>query len=91
MMSYTIDLGLQHMQDVLSNLRDEIEGGYNPFDVKIVARRLYNITHAHDELRSLDKVETDQDKHKFIVFDLSSEKAYKHILRQVNSLKFIHL
>lgn len=70
------------MQLVLSLLRDVMEGGHQ-FNVKIVARRLYNIEHAHDELRQLDKMETDQEKHKFIVFDLSTEKAYRNILRQV--------
>ncbi|XP_045204260.2 glutamate receptor 3-like [Mercenaria mercenaria] len=79
---YDSDEGLQHMQLVLSQLREVMEAGH-PFNVKLVARRLYNVTHAHDELRQLDKVESDQDKHKFIVFDLSSEKAYRHILRQI--------
>lgn len=70
---------------VYTALRDVMESmvGGATFNPKVIARRIYNVTHAHDELRQLDRMETDKDVQRFIVFDLSSEQAYRNILRQV--------
>lgn len=57
------------------------------FTINVVARKIYNIQYAHDELRQLDRMEQDPAVQKVIVFDLSSEQAYKHILRQVQWLR----
>ena len=51
--------------------------------MQVVARRIFNVAHAHDELRQLDRMETDPTVNKVLVFDLSSEQAYRDILRQV--------
>lgn len=83
--------GLQHLQTVLSALRD-IMVSTSYFSVNVVARRIYNVENAHDELRQLDRMEQDPTAQKVIVFDLSSEKAYKDILRQVTIFHmFSHL
>lgn len=60
------------------------EGGH-PFHVNVVARRIYNVEYAHDELRQLDRMDPESIDPKVIVFDLSSEQAYRHILRQVGT------
>ena len=74
--------GLRHIQLLLSTLRVMSEGG-RPFRVSVLPRRIHNIRNAHDELRQLDRMETDPTLDKIIVFDLSSEEAYRLILRQV--------
>ncbi|XP_052792191.1 glutamate receptor 2-like [Mya arenaria] len=79
---YDSDEGLQHIQLVLSALREVSEAG-REFHVQVVARRMFNVENAHDELRQLDRMETDPTAQKVIVFDLSSELAYRHILRQI--------
>ena len=56
-----------------------------PFELNLRARRIYNVTNAHDELRKIDKMESNPEEDTIIIFDLSSEEAYKHILRQVCS------
>ena len=68
---------------MLSALRDVMESD-PAIVISTFARRIFNISHAHDELRQLDRMETDPIAERVIVFDLSSEQAYKHILRQVS-------
>ncbi|KAL4229867.1 Glutamate receptor 2 [Mactra antiquata] len=82
---YDSDEGLQHIQEVYSALREVMEHKLAgpTFNAKIIARRIYNVTHAHDELRQLDRMESDKEVQRFIVFDLSSEQAYRYILRQI--------
>lgn len=55
------------------------------FTFNVVARKIYNVKNAHDELRQLDKMEQDPTAQKVIVFDLSTEQAYRDILRQVRN------
>ena len=55
-----------------------------PFHLNLRARRMFNVKNAHDELRQLDRMDPDPTLDKIIVFDLSSEEAYRHILRQVH-------
>ncbi|KAH3717766.1 hypothetical protein DPMN_060562 [Dreissena polymorpha] len=68
---------------VLSALRDVSESGGSDSHVHVLARRIYNVENAHDELRQLDRMDPDVSTDKVIVFDLSSEFAYRNILRQV--------
>ncbi|XP_052245576.1 glutamate receptor 2-like [Dreissena polymorpha] len=80
---YDSDEGLQHIQMVLSALRDVSESGGSDSHVHVLARRIYNVENAHDELRQLDRMDPDVSTDKVIVFDLSSEFAYRNILRQI--------
>ncbi|KAK3606415.1 hypothetical protein CHS0354_042068 [Potamilus streckersoni] len=77
---YDSDDGLNRLQMVLAALRNTREGDYSS-QITVIARRLYNVENAHDELRQMDRMVMDDEK--VFVFDLSSERAYRSILKQI--------
>ena len=70
--------GLRRLQYIYNTLKD------NHLTVDMGFRRLDDITAAHDDLRRLDR--HDQHAWKNVILDMSSQEAYRQILKQVMSL-----
>ncbi|KAL5012642.1 hypothetical protein ScPMuIL_011193 [Solemya velum] len=71
---YDSDEGLHRLEHIYK----EVRGGQV---VSFKFRRIPDVFNAHEDLRKLDKMETD--KPKLVVLDMSSDAAYKSILKQI--------
>lgn len=71
--------GLHRLEHIYKGIRGHQVRGHQV--VSFNFRRLPDVFNAHEELRKLDKMETDN--HKLVVLDMSSDSAYRSILKQV--------
>ncbi|XP_033743043.1 glutamate receptor 2-like [Pecten maximus] len=73
---YDSDEGLQRLQEIYDSEKSKDS------DLTIGFRRLNDVNHAHEELKHLDRFIKDHPE-KAIVLDLTSQQAYKSLLRQI--------
>lgn len=56
-------------------------------DVRFTYRKLEDVYHAHEDLRTLDRMNTADDKK--IILDLSSYDAFTSVLKQVRLTEYV--
>ena len=71
---HLLTLGLQRLQEIFGSMPS-----YR--DVRFTYRKLEDVDHAHEDLRTLDRMNTAEDKK--IILDLSTFQAFTSLLRQV--------